>query len=101
MKHICWYLLKTKNRGLILVPDPTRGLKCHVDADWTGSWQYRSSHDPLSAHSRTGYVIIYAGCSIIWASKMQSIIALSTTESEYIDISSSLCEVIGVLNLIN
>ena len=101
MKRICWYLLKTKNRGIILKPDPTRGLECHVDADWAGSWQDQSSHDPLSAHSCTGYVITYAGCPIIWASKMQSLIALSTTEAEYIALSSSLREVIGVLNLMN
>ena len=39
VKRICWYLLKTKNRGIILKPDPTRGLECHVDADWAESWQ--------------------------------------------------------------
>ena len=82
MKRICWYLLKTKNRGLILKPDPTRGLECHVYADWDGSWQDRSSHDPLSAHSRNGYVITYASCPIIWASKIQSLIDIITTEVE-------------------
>ena len=81
VKRICRYLLKTKNRGLILVADPTRGLECHVDADWDGSWQDRSSNDPPSAHSCTVYVITYAGCPIIWASKMQYLIALSTTEA--------------------
>ena len=81
MKCICRYLLKTKNRGIILKPYPNHGLEFHVNTDWAGSWQDRSSHDPLSAHSRTGYVITYAGCPIIWASKMQSLIALSTTES--------------------
>ena len=80
MKRICWYLLKTKNRSLILKPDPTCGLECHVDYDWAGSWQDRSSHDPLSAHFSTGYVITYAGCPIVWAPRMQSLIALSTTE---------------------
>ena len=39
VKRIVWYLLKTKNRGLILVLYPTRRLECHVDADWAGSWQ--------------------------------------------------------------
>ena len=39
VKRICRYLLQKKNRGLILKPDPTRGLECHVDADWAGSWQ--------------------------------------------------------------
>ena len=50
VKRIFWYLLKTKNCGLVLVPDPTRGLEFHVDADWAGSWQDLSSHDPLYTH---------------------------------------------------
>lgn len=51
--------------------------------------------------SRTGYVIMYAGCPIIWKSSMQSLIALSTTEAEYIALSSALREVIAVMNLMN
>ena len=101
VKRICRYLLKVRDKGLIMKPDPSRGLECHVDADWAGSWQDRSSNDPRSAHSRTGYVITYAGCPIIWASKMQSLIALSTTEAEYIALSTALREVIGVMNLLN
>ncbi|MEM7283838.1 MAG: reverse transcriptase domain-containing protein, partial [Pseudomonadota bacterium] len=66
VKRICRYLLKTKDRGLIMKPDKTRGLECFVDADWAGSWQERSSHDCLSAHSRTGFVIMFAGCPIMW-----------------------------------
>jgi hypothetical protein len=104
VKRICRYLLKTKDMGLILKPDKSKGLECYVDADWAGSWRDHSSNDPLSAHSRTGYVIMYAGCPIIWASKMQEPlkIALSTTEAEYIiALSTSLPEVIAVMNLIN
>ncbi len=100
VKRICQYLLKVKDRGLIMKPDRTRGLECFVDADWAGSWQYRSLHDPLSSHCRTGYVIMYAGCPIIWASKIQSLIALSTTEAEYIALSTALREVIAVMNLL-
>ena len=101
VKRICRYLLKTKDRGLIFRPDPSRGLECYVDADWAGSWQDRLSNDPLSTHSRTGYVILYAGCPIVWASKMQTLVSLSTTEAENIALSSSLREVIGILNLLN
>ena len=99
LKRICRYLLRTKDKGLVLKPDPTRGLECYVDADWAGSWQHRSCTDPMSAKSRTGYIILYAGCPIVWASKMQTLVALSTTEAEYIAMSSSLREVIGIVNL--
>ena len=99
VKRICRYLLKTKSKGLKLKPDLSKGLECYVDADWAGSWTHESSHDPKSCHSRTGFCIMYAGCPIIWKSKMQTIIALSTTEAEYIALSSALREVIGVIHL--
>lgn len=101
VKRICRYLARTKDKGIVFRPDPTRGLECFVDADWAGSWQHKSGNDPLSAHSRTGFVIMYAGCPIVWASKMQTLIALSTTEAEYIALSTALREVIGVMNLLN
>jgi hypothetical protein len=92
--------MSTKNDGLILKPDKSRGLECYVDADWAGSWLDRSSNDPLSSHSRTGFVILYAACPIIWASKMQQLIALSTTEAKYIALSTALREVITVIHLL-
>jgi hypothetical protein len=101
-KRICRYLMKTKDKCLTLKPDRSRELECFVDADWARSWQNRSCNDPLSAHSRTGYVIMYNGCPIIWASKIQPLIALSTTEAEYISLSTALLrEVIGVMHLMH
>jgi hypothetical protein len=93
--------MKTKDKGLTLRPDRSFGLECFVDADWAGSWQHRLCNDPLLAHSRTGYVIMYAGCPIIWASKMQPLIALSTTKAEYIALSTALREVIAVMHLMH
>ena len=50
--------------------------------------------------SRTGYVIMYAGCPLIWCSKIQTETALSTTESEYIALGQALSEVIPLQNLL-
>ena len=50
--------------------------------------------------SRTGYVINYANCPIIWCSKLQTEIALSTTESEYIALSQSLRDVLPLMKLL-
>jgi len=101
VKRICRYLLRTKDRGLVLRPDKSKGLECYVDADWAGNWHKDFAHDPASANSRTGYVISFAGCPIVWGSKMQILTALSTTEAEYIALSSALREVISVMNLLN
>ena len=100
VKRICRYLLRTKDKVLVFRPDKSRGLECYVDADWAGTWKKRSAHDPMSAHSCTGFVILYMGCPIIWKSSMQSLIALSTTEAEYIALSTALRDVIHMINLL-
>ena len=51
--------------------------------------------------SRTGYFIYYAPCLIIWESKLQSIVALSTTEAEYIALSTAATVSITLMNLLN
>ena len=50
--------------------------------------------------SRTGYIINYANCPVIWSSKLQSEIALSTTEAEYIALSQSLRDVLPLVGLL-
>ena len=42
---------------------------------------------------------MYAGCPITWSRKLQTYIALSTTESKCIALSSAMREVIPFLNL--
>ena len=59
-----------------------------------------ASSDPDTARSRSGYVIEYAGCPIVWASKLQTQIALSTTEAEYIALSIALRDTIPLMELV-
>lgn len=58
-----------------------------VDADFAGHRhkEYLELRD--SVLLRTGYVITFCGCPVTWCSKLQSEIALSMTESEYIALS--------------
>ena len=49
--------------------------------------------------SRTGHVIMFAGCPILWCSKLQTEITLSTTEAEYVALSQAMREVIPLMNL--
>jgi hypothetical protein len=57
-------------------------------------------NDPNTARSRMGYTICYAGCPMIWAPKMQTEIALSSTEAEYIALSQSMREVLPIMWLL-
>ena len=73
----------------------------NADADFIGNYNKNTSpSDPSTAKSRTGYIIFLCGCSIVWASKLQSCIALSSRESEYYALSQALQEVIPIMNLI-
>ena len=90
VKRIGKYLRGTASKGVIFKPDKSKGIECFVDAGFAGSWQIEDLQDPMSAFSRTGYVIRFAGCPVLWVSKLQSVCSLSTTESEYIALSQSL-----------
>jgi len=51
--------------------------------------------------SHTGYVIFYAKCPIIWSSKLQTEITLSTIETDYITLYQSLRDVIPLVSLLH
>ena len=54
-----------------------------------------------SVTSRHGFVIKYASCTIAWSSKIQTEVALSTTEAEHVSLSQSLRDLIPLLNMHN
>jgi hypothetical protein len=95
--YLVRYLKKTHNLGLKFKPDPKKGFKCYCDADFSGNWNREFAPvDPSTAKSRSRWIIFYAGYPVSWASKLQSQIALSTTEAEYIAMSQALRDVIPV-----
>jgi hypothetical protein len=99
--YLVRYLKKTRDLGLRFKPDPSQGFECYCDADFAGNWNREfAAYDPSTAKSRSGWAIFYAKCPIIWASKLQSQVALSTTEAEYIAMSMSLRDVIPVMELL-
>eukprot|EP00804_Cyclotella_cryptica_P006343 CCRYP_010172-RB/>CCRYP_010172-RB protein AED:0.32 eAED:0.32 QI:0/-1/0/1/-1/0/1/0/373 len=99
VKRIAQYLLSSSDKGIVYKPDSTRGLEVYVDADFAGCWSSGDVHNPEVVLSRTGYVIMYAGCPITWSSKLKTEIALSTTEAEYIALSQAMRETLPFLNL--
>jgi hypothetical protein len=100
VKRIVRYLKGTRDKGLIITPDVSKGVQCFVDADFAGGYSTSTSEDPVSVFSRTGYVIFYFNCPVIWVSKLQSEISLSTVEAEYIALSQSMRDLIPFLDYI-
>ena len=97
VRWLARYLKSTRDKGIIMTPDHNKDLEMHVDADFSGNWRKEESHIRDSARSRHGYVISYHGCPLLWKSQLQSEIALSSTESEYIGISHGLRDVIPIM----
>lgn len=103
VKRIGRYLLGTRDKGIVFKPDIKKlgELECFVDADFAGNYTKEQSQDPNSVRSRTGCVILYAGCPIIWFSKLQTEISLSTTEAEYIALSTACRELLPMREMFN
>jgi len=77
VKHILKYLNGSINQGIYYKSNAkTNCLQAYCDADFAGDQETR--------RSTTGYIIYYGGGAVSWCSRRQPIIALSSTEAEYI-----------------
>lgn len=88
LKGTIHYALKFTNEN----SDTDIELVMYTDADWASEIDSR--------RSCSGYVGIMAGAAISWQSKRQPIVALSSTEAEYIALSEAVKEVIWLKQLI-
>jgi hypothetical protein len=103
MRYIGRYLKGSSDEGIYLDPKQEQSFECWVDADFLGQYVKGASDmhlDPMTAKSRTGFVITYAGCPIIWGSKLQRESALSTTEAEYMAISEAFRSLLPLMDLL-
>ena len=94
------FLRRTDSQGIVCRPNRSKSIDTYVDASFAGEWNSECSNEPSSVMSRTGYTIYYANCPVIWSSKLQTEIALSTTEAEYIALSQSLRDVLPLISLL-
>ena len=77
VKNILKYLRRTKDMFLVYGGvDESLSVKCYTDASFTT--------DRDDCKSQSGYVFIVNGGAVSWKSSKQSVVAQSTTESEYI-----------------
>ncbi|KAH9699236.1 Integrase catalytic domain-containing protein [Citrus sinensis] len=91
---ILQYIQKTVDVGLLFERDDTlgQGVIGYVDSDYAGDLDKR--------RSTTGYVFTFARGPISWKSTLQSTIALSTIEAEYMAITEAVKEAIWLQGLL-
>ena len=87
---ICRYLKYTWKRGLIISPTRELHVNCYVDSYFGGLLSYEDPQYPVCARSWSGYVVTFSNCPILWVSKLQIDISLSTIHAECMALSQSL-----------
>ncbi len=99
--YLVKYLHCTCNLGFKFKPNPKKGFDCFCYADFLGNWnKLLAPTDPSTAKSCSCWIIFCAACPIIWAYKLQSQVTLSTTEAEYIALSTSLSNTIQTMHIL-
>ena len=101
IKRIVRYLLSTKHQGVSFkLNGEMDHFECFVDADVNGNYSQETSEDPNSVKSRTGCVIKYTGYPINSFSRLQTEIAPSNTEEEYMALSLAARETLSLRELL-
>ena len=93
VKRIMRYLKGTAAWVLTLGSDVPLQLVGYCDADWGGG-------DLDGRRSTTGYVFSLGSGSIVWSSKRQPTVALSTTEAEYMATTNAAREAVWLRRLL-
>ncbi|KAK0170574.1 hypothetical protein PV328_008411 [Microctonus aethiopoides] len=91
VKRILKYLKGTKEYGIRFVKDDNY-MRGYVDASWGSNFNDRKSY--------TGFCFCFSNGPIVWESRKQNTVALSSTEAEYIAISEATREAIFLKNLL-
>ncbi|KAF7493789.1 Copia protein [Sarcoptes scabiei] len=86
------FLVWTSDRKLCLGKRSEKVLELYVDSDFAS--------DVVTRKSQTGFIIKLYGSSILWVSKKQSTISLSSSEAEYVALASGVSSMLGVMNLL-
>ncbi|GJZ37343.1 retrovirus-related pol polyprotein from transposon TNT 1-94, partial [Tanacetum coccineum] len=94
VKWILKYLRGTVNVGLVY--GTHRGN--HVDV--TGFVDSDYAKDPDKGRSITGYAFLVQGCVVSWKATLQHVVALSTTEAEYMALTEAVKEAIWLRGLL-
>ncbi|KAH9767897.1 Integrase catalytic domain-containing protein [Citrus sinensis] len=91
VKRILRYIRETSDVALCYGRSEFTVMGC-VDSDFTGDLDKRKS--------TTGYVFTLAGAAVSWVSKLQTVVALSTTEAEYMAATQACKEAIWIKRLL-
>ncbi|MBW0536871.1 hypothetical protein O181_076586 [Austropuccinia psidii MF-1] len=73
--HVLRYLRGTAQQSLVYHGGKEKGVQSYSDANW--------GNCPQTRRSITGFVITFNGCLVVWKTRKQPTVSLSTAEAEY------------------
>jgi hypothetical protein len=100
VKMIVRYLSCSYDKGTIVTPTGTLDMDTYCNANVAGLYHPDPDLKPTSVKSRTGFIVVLAGCPLVWKSKLQTEISLSTLESEYSALSHTMQTVLAIHSLL-
>ena len=96
MLRVIKHVLDTKTLGLRIEPKMLHKVLWHMvlwsDSDWAG--------DKDNRKSVSGLILFVLGVPVMWRSKQQKTVALSSTEAEFIAASEAIKEVVFVIQVL-
>ena len=93
LKRVLRYVKGTLNLNLIFCSENESPVfQGFVDADWGGDLKDRKS--------TSGYLFKIFGCTVVWCSRKQNCVTLSSTEAEYIALAEAVTEATWIYNLL-
>ena len=75
-------------------------VDCYAGAYFAIMWGHEDPQYPICARNRTRYVVTFANCHLLWVSKQQTEISLSTLHSEYVALSHSVRALLPLKSII-
>ncbi|MBW0536457.1 hypothetical protein O181_076172 [Austropuccinia psidii MF-1] len=73
--HVLRYLKGSSHQSLVYPFKEVKGIRSYCDADWGNCCQTK--------RSVTGFIVTFNGCLVIWKTRKQPTVSLSTAEAEY------------------
>jgi len=93
LKRVLRYIKRTLHLKMKIDTSSNVEICGYVDSDWGG--------DTVDRKSTSGFIFKVFGCPVLWASKKQHCVSLSTTESEYIALTAAVTEACWLRQLLN
>nr|GEZ59720.1 putative RNA-directed DNA polymerase [Tanacetum cinerariifolium] len=92
MKRVLRYIQGTSSFGVCYKKKGSDQLVAFSDSDYASDYDNR--------RSTSGYVCFLSGAAVAWSSKRQPIMALSTTEAEFVAATTCACQVIWLRRIL-